>query len=248
MRSIKRNVCLILTIILLGLLATPLSAKAADTTSIKIKVPGCNATFDLKNVSTRYREHISEYGIHSYEFFFPISQADFDCDSPAFVFFQRPDNGDTPGDYYYCSINQKWNSSLINKEANQLCAVYVNADGTLATTSKAADAAKTNIVFHYNISENDMRILLGTAPNYTFGVIPPEQLKPITNLSAASVDAQSIIDTLVSYAGNTTEFSAYYYFANYPDLQAAFGANPDALLKHWNEFGKSEGRIADRIK
>jgi hypothetical protein len=238
----------LMAIIIVGMLVSPISAKAATTTNISVKIPGCNATFDLRNVSTRYREHISEYGIHDYEFFFPAGQADFSCDSPAFVFFQRPDNGDTPGDYYYCTINQKWDSSVINKEANKMCAVYVKTDGSLATTSKTADSATTHIIFHYNASEDDMRILLGTAPNYTFGTIPADQLKPIASLSAAAVDAQTILNTLATYKGNTAEFNAYYYFANYPDLQAAFGANGDALLKHWNEFGKSEGRIANMIK
>jgi hypothetical protein len=40
------------------------------------------------------------------------------------------------------------------------------------------------------------------------------------------------------------EFNAQCYSNRYPDLQAAFNGNPRGLLDHWNNFGKSEGRIA----
>jgi hypothetical protein len=49
---------------------------------------------------------------------------------------------------------------------------------------------------------------------------------------------------LKSYKGNTAEFNAYNYYSRYADLQAAIGPNGDALLKHYNEFGKAEGRNA----
>ncbi len=52
---------------------------------------------------------------------------------------------------------------------------------------------------------------------------------------------------LASYSGNNAAFNAYYYYINYPDLRTAFGANGDALLKHYNTFGKTEGRIANKI-
>ena len=53
---------------------------------------------------------------------------------------------------------------------------------------------------------------------------------------------------LKSFAGNSDEFNAYYYYENYPDLQAAFGKNADALLNHYNTYGKTENRIAGKKK
>lgn len=39
-------------------------------------------------------------------------------------------------------------------------------------------------------------------------------------------------------------FDSEYYYNNYPDLQAAFGYNHKALLKHFVECGMAEGRVA----
>lgn len=64
----------------------------------------------------------------------------------------------------------------------------------------------------------------------------------------SSVYKSSEAEALKSYAGNNSEFNAYYYYVNYSDLRAAFGANGDALLNHWNTFGKSEKRVANRFK
>ena len=59
--------------------------------------------------------------------------------------------------------------------------------------------------------------------------------------------ADSTAAPLASYSGNTAAFNAYYYYINYPDLRTAFGANADALLKHYNAFGKTEGRVANKL-
>ena len=54
----------------------------------------------------------------------------------------------------------------------------------------------------------------------------------------------SAVEALKTYKGNTTEFNAYNYYTRYADLQTAIGANGDALLQHYNQYGKAEGRIA----
>ena len=66
--------------------------------------------------------------------------------------------------------------------------------------------------------------------------------------AAAPAASGSAVEALKTYKGNTAEFNAYYYYSNYADLQTALGANGDALLKHWNEHGKAEGRIANKTK
>lgn len=58
----------------------------------------------------------------------------------------------------------------------------------------------------------------------------------------ATVDAA--VEALKTYKGNTSEFNAYTYYINNKDLQTAFGADGDKLLKHFNEYGKAEGRKA----
>ncbi len=43
------------------------------------------------------------------------------------------------------------------------------------------------------------------------------------------------------------EYNPLYYYLNYADLRAAFGANPDKLIEHWVTFGKKEKRVANRL-
>ncbi len=62
--------------------------------------------------------------------------------------------------------------------------------------------------------------------------------------AANQAAAASQAEALKTYKGNTSEFNAYNYYSRYADLQAAIGPNGDALLKHYNEFGKAEGRNA----
>ncbi len=52
------------------------------------------------------------------------------------------------------------------------------------------------------------------------------------------------VEALKTYKGNTTEFNAYDYYIINIDLQTAIGPDGDALLKHYTEFGKKEGRVA----
>ena len=40
------------------------------------------------------------------------------------------------------------------------------------------------------------------------------------------------------------EYNAYAYYINNPDLQIAIGADPEALIKHYVEYGKAEGRVS----
>ncbi|MBE5859626.1 MAG: hypothetical protein E7301_05820 [Butyrivibrio sp.] len=74
----------------------------------------------------------------------------------------------------------------------------------------------------------------------------------VQNIDPAAVDAynaqNAAMDSLKNYAGNNAEFNAYYYYTNYKDLQDAFGADADKLLNHYNQLGKAEGRVANRIK
>lgn len=61
---------------------------------------------------------------------------------------------------------------------------------------------------------------------------------------SANVDDASM-EPLKNYSGNNSDFNAYYYYINYPDIRTAIGINGDALLNHWNTCGKAEGRVAN---
>ena len=52
------------------------------------------------------------------------------------------------------------------------------------------------------------------------------------------------LEALKTYKGNTKDFNAYTYYMNNTDLQTAIGADGDKLLKHYNDYGKTEGRKA----
>ena len=246
MRLIRKSshLCFAIAAIMVILLLNPVRAEAANTTNILIKIPGCNSLFNLTNVSCQYRDSVSS-GVHNYEFFFPGGPAVFSCDSPAFVLYERPDFATTQ-EYYYSIFSGPWDSSMINEEENLMCAMYVKSDGTLTTTLAASNSSKTHIIFHYNISEDDMSIMSGKGSNAKATKIPADQLHPITALSAVPVITQANTDSLATYSGNNAEFNAYYYYTNYIDLQIYVGASGDALLNHWNEYGKKEGRIANR--
>lgn len=72
---------------------------------------------------------------------------------------------------------------------------------------------------------------------------------PVLNATGAAAIPQAnaasgAVEALKTYKGNTEEFNAYSYYINNLDLQTAIGADGDKLLKHYNEYGKKEGRIA----
>ena len=65
-----------------------------------------------------------------------------------------------------------------------------------------------------------------------------------TKAATTTTTANSAVEALKNYKGNTKDFNAYTYYINNADLQTAFGADGDKLLKHFNEYGKAEGRKA----
>ena len=65
-----------------------------------------------------------------------------------------------------------------------------------------------------------------------------------TTKTNTSVAVDPLIEALKTYKGNNAEFNAYTYYISNADLQTAIGADGDKLLKHYNEFGKAEGRKA----
>ncbi len=65
-----------------------------------------------------------------------------------------------------------------------------------------------------------------------------------TAVATPSADQTAAIEALKTYKGNTKTFNAYDYYINNADLQTAIGPDGDALLKHYKEYGKKEGRVA----
>ena len=67
----------------------------------------------------------------------------------------------------------------------------------------------------------------------------------VKNINTAFSDPAVV--ALQSYSGNNAAFNAYYYYLNYADLRNVIGINPDALLAHYNTFGITEGRVANKL-
>ncbi len=65
-----------------------------------------------------------------------------------------------------------------------------------------------------------------------------------SNTKTTATTESAEVEALKSYKGNTKDFNAYDYYKNNADLQSAIGADGAALLKHYKEYGKKEGRIA----
>ena len=84
----------------------------------------------------------------------------------------------------------------------------------------------------------------GTMPK-TGTKITKQQYLANHSTATATTTSNSAVEALKTYSGNTSEFNAYTYYTRYADLQSAIGANGDALLKHWQAYGKAEGRIAN---
>ncbi len=68
-------------------------------------------------------------------------------------------------------------------------------------------------------------------------VIPEAVPAPISEELTISASAE-----MVSTNIHDILFDWIYYYNAYPDLQKAFGQNPAALRKHWEQYGKREGR------
>ena len=76
-------------------------------------------------------------------------------------------------------------------------------------------------------------------------VCKPPKLNAASATTATQTKAATdAVEALKTYKGNTKDFNAYTYYINNTDLQTAVGADGDKLLKHYNDFGKTEGRIA----
>ncbi len=71
-----------------------------------------------------------------------------------------------------------------------------------------------------------------------------------------SVKAQAADDPYVALSKATTkyngvdykdEYNPLYYYLNYADLRAAFGADPNKLIEHYVIHGKKERRVANKL-
>ena len=95
----------------------------------------------------------------------------------------------------------------------------------------------------YLIKKQLLTVVL--AATMVFGVFAPAKVALAAGTTASATATESKeVQALKTYKGNTTTFNAYDYYINNVDLQTAIGADGDALLKHYNEHGKAEGRVA----
>ncbi len=95
----------------------------------------------------------------------------------------------------------------------------------------------------YLIKKQLLTVVL--AATMVFGAFAPAKVALAAGTAASATATESKeVQALKTYKGNTTTFNAYDYYINNVDLQTAIGADGDALLKHYNEHGKAEGRVA----
>ena len=69
----------------------------------------------------------------------------------------------------------------------------------------------------------------------------------VQNIDTSYQQRADMAAPLKWYANNNSEFNAYDYYMNYPDLQNAYGTNADALFTHFYQSGKAEHRVANRL-
>ena len=69
----------------------------------------------------------------------------------------------------------------------------------------------------------------------------------VQNIDTSYAQKADMAAPLKWYANNNSEFNAYDYYMNYPDLQNAFGTNGDALFTHFYQTGKAEHRVANKL-
>ena len=69
----------------------------------------------------------------------------------------------------------------------------------------------------------------------------------VQNIDTSYAQKADMAAPLKWYANNNSEFNAYDYYMNYPDLQNAFGTDGDALFTHFYQSGKAEHRVANKL-
>ena len=142
--------------------------------------------------------------------------------------------------------------------APQANAVAVPATTTTTTSTAASNGdtvvytTKTGKKYHADgcrsLGQSKIQTTLQSAVDKGYEackVCKPPKLAAVSTAQASQANAaNSAVEALKAYKGNTEEFNAYAYYTNNVDLQTAIGADGDKLLKHYNEYGKAEGRVA----
>ena len=105
-----------------------------------------------------------------------------------------------------------------------------------------ADETEKNVFFHFYVSDDRMP----TSEKHDCIEVYVQNIDPA---AAAEVQAkEDALAALKSFSGNNSEFNAFYYYSNYKDLRDAYGTDANKLLAHYNQFGKNEHRIANKLK
>ena len=104
------------------------------------------------------------------------------------------------------------------------------------------DETVKNVFFYFYVDDDKV----GSKDVHDCIEVYVQKIDPET---AQNVEAQkAAVEALRTFRGNNSEFNALCYYYNYKDLQEAFGPDADKLLEHYNTYGKSENRIANRLR
>lgn len=119
-----------------------------------------------------------------------------------------------------------------------------------ATIHIGPDETVKNVFFYFYVDEDPYKngSQYATIEVYAQGIGQAGTASNAAYAAATPYTTDPAATVLINYANNNAAFNAYYYFMNYADLRAAFGADPDKLLQHYTTYGIKEGRIANKLK
>lgn len=136
-------------------------------------------------------------------------------------------------------VHDDWSSGVYNTELS-IQKVY-NKTGVMLTISEIIQLAK-NKGWTTECSKINVGYIHPTTYLLRECTFTAADCNAVKNSQAAtSTTTSSSTYNLSDYAN---EFDATYYYNRYPDLQKAIGNDAQALLEHWINYGKAEGRIA----
>lgn len=147
-------------------------------------------------------------------------------------------------------------NDVASKATNATADVKTASSTATATVNPSVEAlknykgnTKSFSAYDYYMNNADLQVAVGAdgdalLKHYNKYGKKEGRVAISSNSATSTIKTNSSVEALKTYKGNTKDFNAYVYYSNNTDLQVAIGADGDALLKHYNEYGKSEGRIA----
>lgn len=124
-------------------------------------------------------------------------------------------------------------------DASYYAAVYPDVTAALGTNPQTLLEHYLN----YGIKEGRLPYA-GAAPGAAVNALAANNTTPDT--AASGLTANSTTPDAAAN-GHAPDFDPVFYAAAYPDVAAACGTDPQALLNHYLKYGKKEGRLSHAV-